>query len=238
MAARQKFFGSERRAVVRAVLLITASATVLIVVGVVLGALNGPLPVGRNAAAPPLLAVDPPPIPFAQEPLALPPVVAPVVPVIVPDVEVEFEPEFELPAVVKPEPQKPKKETAKAKPEPEPVMYNGRRLRVARTIRMRVTAYSPDEKSCGKWAVYKTTASGRSVYTNAMHLVAADTKVLPFNSIISIPGYHDGEPVPVLDRGGAIKGNRLDVLYPTDAAARKWGSKWLTVTVWEYVSKK
>lgn len=112
--------------------------------------------------------------------------------------------------------------------------FNGRRLQIARTMEMIVTAYSPDERSCGKSAD-GITASGMSVWTNGMKLVAADTSVLPMKSVISIPGYNQGKPVPVLDRGGAIKGNRLDVLFPTHETARKWGRQKLTVVVWEYM---
>lgn len=101
-------------------------------------------------------------------------------------------------------------------------------------MEMIVTAYSPDERSCGKSAD-GITASGMSVWTNGMKLVAADTSVLPMKSVISIPGYNHGKPVPVLDRGGAIKGNRLDVLFPTHETARKWGRQKLTVVVWEYM---
>lgn len=111
--------------------------------------------------------------------------------------------------------------------------FDHRPLRQARTIQMVVTAYSPDERSCGKWAD-GITASGYSVWTNGMKLVAADTRILPFRSVITVPDYHEGRPVPVLDRGGAIKGNRLDLLFPTHEEALKWGRRTLTVTVWEY----
>jgi 3D (Asp-Asp-Asp) domain-containing protein len=111
--------------------------------------------------------------------------------------------------------------------------FNNRALKPARTIRMLVTAYSPDERSCGASAD-GITASGYSVWTNGMKLVAADTRVLPFGTIITVPGYNRGRPVPVLDRGGAIKGNRLDLLFPTHEAAVKWGKKWIDVQVWEY----
>lgn len=111
--------------------------------------------------------------------------------------------------------------------------FNGRAIRPARTIRMTVTAYSPDEKSCGPDA-RGITSSLHHVKTNAMKLVAADSRVLPLGSMITVPGYDSGNIVPVLDRGGAIKGNKLDVLFPTDAAARKWGVKTLNVVVWEY----
>lgn len=111
--------------------------------------------------------------------------------------------------------------------------FDGRPLRRVRQMTMLTTAYSPDEKSCGKWADGYT-ASGYSVWTNGMKLVAADTRVLPFGSLVSIPGYNGGRPVPVLDRGGKIKGNRLDLLYPTHEIALQWGAQRLTVDVWEY----
>lgn len=111
--------------------------------------------------------------------------------------------------------------------------FDGRPLRKVRDIKLKVTAYSPDERSCGIWADGKT-ASGYSVWTNGMKLVAADTKLLPFGTILTVPGYNDAQPVQVLDRGGKIKGHRLDVLYPTHEIARQWGSQDLVVTVWEY----
>jgi 3D (Asp-Asp-Asp) domain-containing protein len=111
--------------------------------------------------------------------------------------------------------------------------FDGRKVRPVRTIWMRVTAYSPDARSCGKWADGQT-ATMHSVWTNAMRLVAADTRVLPYRSLITVPGYADSEIVPVLDCGGAIKGNRLDVLFPTHKIARRWGVRDLPITVWAY----
>jgi 3D (Asp-Asp-Asp) domain-containing protein len=119
-------------------------------------------------------------------------------------------------------------------PASEPTLrFDGRPVRPVRTLSMQVTAYSPDSRSCGRWADGKT-ASGYSVWTNGMKLVAADTRLLPFGTIVTIPGYNDGQPVQVLDRGGRIKGHRLDVLYPTHEIARQWGARQSTVTVWEY----
>jgi 3D (Asp-Asp-Asp) domain-containing protein len=102
---------------------------------------------------------------------------------------------------------------------------------------MLVTAYSPDERSCGKSAD-GVTASGYSVWTNGGKMVAADTRLLPFGSLVSVPGYDEGHVVPVLDRGGKIKGKRLDVLYPTHEVARTWGAQRLEVVVWEYADGK
>jgi 3D (Asp-Asp-Asp) domain-containing protein len=116
-------------------------------------------------------------------------------------------------------------------------MFNGRPIRPASTVSMLVTAYSPDERSCGDSAD-GITASGYSVWTNGMKMVAADSRFLPLGSLVSVPGYDDGQVVPVLDRGGAIKGQRLDVLFPTHEIARQWGVQTLSVIVWEYADGK
>lgn len=114
--------------------------------------------------------------------------------------------------------------------------FDGRAVRPVRRLWMTVTAYSPDERSCGVWAD-GITASNKSVWTNAMQLVAADTRILPFGTLLSMDDYAGGEIVPVLDRGGAIKGMRLDVLYATHAEARRFGVKRVPVTVWEYTDE-
>lgn len=111
--------------------------------------------------------------------------------------------------------------------------FNGRPVRPVRIMQMVVTAYSPDARSCGDSAD-GITASLHSVETNAGRLVAADPKVLPMGSMVSIPGYDAARIVPVLDVGGAIKGNRLDVLFATHEAARQFGRRTIAVTVWGY----
>lgn len=114
-----------------------------------------------------------------------------------------------------------------------PRTFDGRPLRAVRTMSMVVTAYSPDERSCGASAD-GITASGYSVQVNGGCLVAADPKVLPLGSLVSVPGYDGGAVVPVLDTGGAIKGQRLDVLFATHREALEWGKRTIEVTVWEY----
>lgn len=70
------------------------------------------------------------------------------------------------------------------------------------------------------------TASG--VY--ARHgTVAADTTKLPFGTIVYVPGYGYGS---VEDRGGAIKGQRLDLWFPSHERALRWGRQKLQVKVW------
>jgi 3D (Asp-Asp-Asp) domain-containing protein len=100
-----------------------------------------------------------------------------------------------------------------------------------RLIRMLVTAYCPCTKCCGPNA-QGITASGKRVSYNHGHFVAADTSRLPFGTKLLIPGYGDGA-VEVIDRGGAIKGNHLDVFFPTHQQALDWGRRYITVTVIE-----
>ncbi|GIW75255.1 MAG: hypothetical protein KatS3mg104_0318 [Phycisphaerae bacterium] len=99
-----------------------------------------------------------------------------------------------------------------------------------RWVWMEVTAYCPCQKCCGPQAS-GLTASGLPVSHNGGRFVAADTSVLPFGSRVRIPGYHDQTPVPVIDRGGAIKGSRLDVYFPSHQQALEWGRRWLLVAV-------
>jgi 3D (Asp-Asp-Asp) domain-containing protein len=95
---------------------------------------------------------------------------------------------------------------------------------------MRITAYCPCAKCCGRWAD-GITASGEPVTADGGCFVAADPAVLPLGSRVIVPGYAAGRPVRVLDTGGAIKGSRLDVFFPTHAEALQWGVKYLDVQV-------
>lgn len=105
-------------------------------------------------------------------------------------------------------------------------------------ILMEVTGYDSGPRSCG-WEynrygkpVYSygpnkgkpkdvgITASGTKAKRGT---IAADTRYYPFGTKMYIPGYGYGV---VEDRGGAIKGrNRIDLWFPTEAEAIKWGRK-------------
>lgn len=115
--------------------------------------------------------------------------------------------------------------------------FDGRPVRPVRTIEMVVTAYSPDARSCGPFADGQT-ATLHSVYTNGFQLVAADPTVLPYGTMLTVGGYAGDQIVPVLDCGGAIKGNRLDLLFPTHEEALEWGVQRIEVVVWAYVDGK
>ena len=97
-------------------------------------------------------------------------------------------------------------------------------------VMMLVTAYCPCTKCCGSHA-QGLTASGKPVSFNGGRFVAADTRLYHFGTKVQIPGYADGQAVEVADKGGAIKGNHIDVFFPTHDEARQWGRKWVAVTV-------
>ena len=94
-------------------------------------------------------------------------------------------------------------------------------------IDMRVSAYCPCEKCCGKWAD-GITASGHVIQPGDRFVAAPPA--YKFGTMVEIPGYGK---VPVMDRGGAIKGNRLDVYFPTHQEALNLGVQNLKVRVYQ-----
>jgi 3D (Asp-Asp-Asp) domain-containing protein len=95
-------------------------------------------------------------------------------------------------------------------------------------IEMRVTAYCPCSSCCGEYSD-GITACGYEILPGDT-FVAADRRY-PFRTEMLIPGYSNSQPVKVLDRGGAIKGNRLDVFFATHEEALQWGVQYLEVNV-------
>jgi len=70
------------------------------------------------------------------------------------------------------------------------------------------------------------TASGLPV---GKGIVAVDPKVIPLFSHMHIPGYGPGIAADV---GTAIKGRIIDLWMPSTAAARRWGRRTVTITVY------
>lgn len=107
-----------------------------------------------------------------------------------------------------------------------PMIKNSKANRPEGTIKLfTVTAYCPCEKCCGRFAD-GTTASGHRIAPGDK-IIAAPTQI-PFGTKMVIPGYGTAS---VLDRGGAIKGNKLDVLFPTHQEALRWGVQFLPVKI-------
>ncbi len=83
-----------------------------------------------------------------------------------------------------------------------------------------ITAYSPTVAECD--ASPFITASGQKVHVGG---IAADLNVLPFGSLVIIPGYNNNKPCEVIDTGGAISGNKLDVFFWLSDEAVHWGRR-------------
>lgn len=99
---------------------------------------------------------------------------------------------------------------------------------IARLQEWRVTAYCSCEKCCGEWADGYT-ASGHKIEWGDRHVAAPPE--IPFGTMITVPGYNNGEAVKVLDRGGSIKGKRIDVYFDEHDEALRWGVKFLDIKI-------
>lgn len=60
-------------------------------------------------------------------------------------------------------------------------------------------------------------------------VVAVDPSVIPLGSKLYIPGYGNGVAA---DIGGGIRGNVIDLWYPTYAECAAWGRRTVTITVY------
>lgn len=70
------------------------------------------------------------------------------------------------------------------------------------------------------------TASGRDARKGT---IAADTARYPFGTVMYVPGYGYGR---VEDRGGAIKGDHVDLFFTSHDLALQWGRRYKRVRIW------
>lgn len=99
----------------------------------------------------------------------------------------------------------------------------------------RLTAYCPCSKCCGKYGESRpvdadgnlivVTASGK--HAKANWTVAADTSILPFGTRVYINGYE----YEVQDRGGAIKGNKIDIYFDDHQEALNFGVQYAEIFI-------
>jgi len=87
-----------------------------------------------------------------------------------------------------------------------------------RPVVMEATAYDPGPRSCGKWASGYTATGAKA----ERGIVAVDDRVIPMGTRMYIPDY--GFALAA-DRGGAIKGMRIDLCYSTYAEAIQFGRR-------------
>ena len=88
----------------------------------------------------------------------------------------------------------------------------------------RVTAYCSCPECCGQWADGITYTGTEATPDRT---VAVDPTVIPLGSTVLI----DGQEYVAEDVGGAIKGARIDIFFPTHQAALQFGVQYAEVDV-------
>ncbi|WP_102026229.1 3D domain-containing protein [Salirhabdus sp. Marseille-P4669] len=103
------------------------------------------------------------------------------------------------------------------------------------SVTVMATGYTAGPESTGKspgHPQYGITYSGVEVRRDLYSTIAADLTKFPIGTILFIPGYGYGV---VADKGGAIKGDKIDLYYETvEDVYNYWGKKEVEV----YVIKK
>ncbi len=111
-------------------------------------------------------------------------------------------------------------------------LEQGRDWSKYRVMEMTATGYTSGIESTGKrpgHPEYGITYSGVKAKRDIYSTIAADLRVFPIGTILFVPGYGYGV---VADKGGAIKGNRLDLYYETvQDVYSEWGKKKVNVYV-------
>lgn len=114
----------------------------------------------------------------------------------------------------------------------------------AREVVLETTGYCP----CGHCCNWRRTWYGRPVVASGPSkgqpkrvgyaasgvrarpgTIAADTSLFPFGTVMLVPGYGYGR---VEDRGGDIKGHRIDLYFRRHSSALAWGRVKKKVKVW------
>jgi 3D (Asp-Asp-Asp) domain-containing protein len=96
---------------------------------------------------------------------------------------------------------------------------------VYKTITVKAYAYTVNCKGCSG-----ITATGLNLKKNpSIKVIAVDPKVIPLGSKVYVEGY--GYAIAA-DKGGGIRGNKIDVLMPTKAKAIQWGVRTVKVRVY------
>ncbi len=86
-----------------------------------------------------------------------------------------------------------------------------------------ITAYCTCRVCCGVYSGRNRTASGTVPTSN--RTIAVDTSVIPFGTKVVI----NGQVYVAEDRGGAIKGKRIDMFFMTHKEALRWGRRTMEV---------
>jgi len=112
------------------------------------------------------------------------------------------------------------------KPKPTIIRRGELPSRGGRIIYMVATAYDPGPASCGRYASGRTAIGLKAT----KGVIAVDPRVIPLGTRVFVEGYG---PAVAGDVGGAIKGNKIDVCFPTRREALQWGRRTVKVTIYD-----
>ena len=87
--------------------------------------------------------------------------------------------------------------------------------------KFKTTAYCPCRKCSGKWGGRTSTGT----IATAGHTISVDPRVIPYGSHIMI----NGVIYTAEDCGGGVKGNHIDIYFPTHAETKAYGTQKIEV---------
>ena len=93
-----------------------------------------------------------------------------------------------------------------------------------KVLTMSASGYDASPATIGRGATGRTATGRHAEYG----VVAVDPRVIPMNTIVYVEGY--GFAL-ACDKGGAIKGNRIDLCYDSRSAALRFGRRTMRVHV-------
>ena len=101
-----------------------------------------------------------------------------------------------------------------------------------------VTGYTPhDGTDSAHWSTKDTVTATNKDWRVHPYGIAADPRILPYGTLVRVPGYRSGAIFAVDDTGGAMRGSwkkgivQVDLRYQTSYSARKQGRSPGTVLV-------
>ena len=98
--------------------------------------------------------------------------------------------------------------------------------KAVKTFKVTATAFTANCKGCSG-----VTSTGFNLKKNPnAKIIAVDPKVIPLGTKVWVEGY--GEAIAA-DKGGSIKGNKIDVFMSSTKKAYSWGRRTVTVKILE-----
>jgi 3D (Asp-Asp-Asp) domain-containing protein len=98
-------------------------------------------------------------------------------------------------------------------------------IKIDKVLILEATAYSDTCRCCGKWVGKPTSFGLKKRYG----VVATDPKIIPMGTKLFVEGY--GYAIAG-DTGGAIKGFKIDLFFPSEQQALEYGRKRVKVYIY------